>query len=66
MTELDPESAFDDSNEADFLEQGLEVEGDLDAELDDPARLELEDDAWDADLADLAEQRTEAPFDDDE
>lgn len=64
MTDLNPE----DSNEADLVEQNTDIEDDLDldADLDDPADLEFEDDAWDTDLADLADQKTDAPLNDDE
>ncbi|MGH3359672.1 MAG: hypothetical protein ACRDO7_12790 [Nocardioidaceae bacterium] len=62
MTEIDPEPV---SDEADFIDQHIDIEDlDLEAELDDPAAVELHDDAWDADIADVADQHTPALLDD--
>lgn len=58
----------EESDEADLADQSLDgdEEFDVDAELDDPVDVEFDEDAWDADLADLADQHTDAPFDDEE
>lgn len=64
MTELHPEPAPEESDEADLADRQFGLDAELEADLDDPAELGLEDDAWDADLADVADQRTEAPLDD--
>lgn len=64
MTELHPEPAPEESDEADFADQQIDVDDELGGDLDDPAELDLEDDAWDADIADVADQHAEAPLDD--
>lgn len=63
MTEQHPESVPDESSEGDALDQRAEIDGEPDAESDPDG---LADDAWGADIADVAEQRIPAPHDEDD
>lgn len=67
MTEFDPESISDNTNESDFVDQHTEVglDDDVAAVEDDFDEILKEVDAWDADPADVADQQTVAEFDSD-
>ncbi|UYM03492.1 hypothetical protein [Solicola gregarius] len=59
MTEQHPESVPDESSEGDALDQRAEID-----EPDDEAVADgLVDDAWGADIADVAEQQIPVPQD---
>lgn len=59
MTAYDPESVPDESSEGDFVDQHTDVVDDPDVE---PDTEDLTDNAWGADVTDVADQRTPAPI----
>ena len=61
MTEYDPEPVADELSEVDFVDQHTDIEDELQLDTD-----ELADEAWSADIADVADQHIPAPVDEDD